>query len=167
MHYITTGRPETDLTEVGLYLLDEKPLQIMSVSTINNRDIKIPAGEKNYIRKGSLEAHNDLFLTALQPHMHYRGKSMKFVIIYPDESKEIALSVPHYKFQWQRRYTFAEPKFLPKGTILFMKGTYDNSAQNPDNPDPEQEVSYGPYSHTEMFQGIAIYINKNSGNVKP
>ena len=163
MHYITTGKPETDLTEVGFYLLDEKPTKILSVSTINNRNIKIPAGEKNYKRRGNISAHNDLLLTALQPHMHYRGKSMKFIIEYPDGSSEIALSVPNYRFKWQRRYTFAEPKFLPRGTTIHLEGLYDNSSQNPDNPDPEQEVVYGPYSHTEMFQGIAFYINQNSG----
>jgi len=162
IHYITIGRPETDLTEVGIYLHNEKPINTLSVSTINNREIKISAGEKNYKRNGEFIFENDVLLTALQPHMHYRGKSMKFVINYPDGTSEVALSVPHYRFHWQRRYVFGEPKNIPKGTVVRLEGYYDNSAQNPDNPNPLQKVVYGPYSHSEMFQGILFYINQQN-----
>jgi len=160
IHYITTGRQETDLTEVGIYLHNEIPPKILSVSTINNRKIRIGAGEKNYRRSGEFTFKNDVVLTALQPHMHYRGKSMKFIIEYPDGSSEIALSVPNYRFHWQRRYEFVEPKKIPKGTKIHLEGYYDNSSRNPDNPDPQQEVVFGPYSHTEMFQGILFYIKQ-------
>ena len=160
VHYITTGKQETDVTQVGIYLHKNKPAKILSVATMNNRDIRIRAGDQNYKRSAEYKFENDVTLVALQPHMHYRGKSMRFTIEYPDGTSEAALSVPNYRFHWQRRYVFKEPKTIPKGTAIYLEGYYDNSLQNPDNPDPRQEVVYGPYSYTEMFQGILFYINK-------
>lgn len=157
LHYIKTGKPEEDLTQAGLYLLPTKPAKTFTIDTITNRDIQIPPGEKNYRLTGSHIFENNVSLVSLQPHMHYRGKSMKFTVHYPDGKSEIVLSVPNYKFQWQRQYIFEKPLKLPKGTRIELEGVYDNSAQNPNNPNPDEMVEYGPYSSTEMFTGIMFY----------
>ena len=108
---------------------------------------------------GSHLFETDVVLIALMPHMHYRGKRMKFTIQYSDGREEVVLSVPHYKFSWQRRYILKEPKRLPAGTRILAEGTYDNSSQNPDNPDPSQEVTFGPQSENEMFSGFLYYTD--------
>ncbi len=165
IHYVPTGKPETDQTKVGLYLHKERPAHILSFAVVNNRDIKIPPGVKEYrvssCHMGAKDCTFDkeILLTTLQPHMHLRGKAMKFILEYPDGRSEILLSVPHYKFRWQRIYVLAEPKRIPVGSKLLVEGTYDNSAQNPDNPDPNQEVHFGPQSDAEMFTGIFSYID--------
>ena len=160
MHYIATGKEERDQTRLGLYLLQEKPLKVQSVEIIRDRSLMIQPGEKNYTISGSYQFKNDAELTSLQPHMHYRGKSMKFKAVYPDHSEEILLSVPNYKFQWQRRYIFEKPKFLAKGTVIIAEAVFDNSPQNPDNPNPTARIHYGPYSQDEMFNGILYYVER-------
>jgi len=157
MHYITTGKPESDLTQLGLYTHKNKPKKVYSVAHIFDKDFKIPAGAREYKVNASHVFERDVILTAITPHMHYRGKSMKFTLQYPDGTKEVAFSIPHYKFHWQRRYTLKEPKKLPAGTRVLLEGVYDNSKQNPDNPDPEKEIQFGIQSENEMFSGFLSY----------
>ena len=158
IHYIKTGKPETDQTQLGLYFHKKKPAYIHSVDIISNRDIKIPPGAKDYKLTASKTFPKAIMLTAIQPHVHYRGKSMSFTLRYPNGKQEVILSVPHYKFGWQRQYILKHPKFLPAGTAIVVDGAYDNSAQNYANPDPSQEVSYGPTSDHEMFTGVISYF---------
>jgi hypothetical protein len=85
--------------------------------------------------------------------MHWRGKSFRFLAEFPDGSSEILLDVPAYDFNWQHRYVLAEPKQIPAGTVIRGIAVYDNSADNPANPDPTVEVRYGYQSQDEMFVG--------------
>jgi hypothetical protein len=164
MHYIPTGKPEKDRTEVQLYLHPKPPRYIQSVKVISNRKINIKPEEKEYFLEAQHTFENDILLTAIQPHMHYRGKSMRFYAYYPDGKSEILLSVPNYKFRWQRIYTLAKPKKIPSGTTLRVEGIYDNSSQNPNNPDSTQRVSYGPGNQQEMLSGILYYVHSSKNN---
>ena len=87
------------------------------------------------------------------PHMHLRGTSAKYVATYPDGKTETLLSVPDYDFNWQSVYRFAEPLKIPKGTKLTWIGHWDNSADNPRNPDPTKEVRWGLQTWDEMQNG--------------
>jgi hypothetical protein len=158
MHYVTTGKLEEDLSRVGFYIQKRKPKKVLSVAVMHNRDIAIPAGEKNYERQATYTFNEDVLLTMLQPHMHYRGKAMRFTAVYPDGRSEILLSVPNYQFTWQRQYVFVNPSRIPAGTRIVLDGSYDNSLDNPFNRAPLREVSYGPGSDQEMFTGIMFYI---------
>lgn len=158
IHYVTTGKPEEDLTRVAFYLHREKPRYVLSTATIVNRDIHIPPGEKNYKLSAAYTFAEDVTLTGLQPHMHYRGKSMRFTAYYPDGREEVLLSTPRYRFNWQRIYSLREPKKIPAGTKIVLDGVYDNSRQNLRNPDPGQAVVYGPGSGAEMFTGVLFYV---------
>jgi hypothetical protein len=61
--------------------------------------------------------------------------------------------VPDYDFNWQSVYRFAEPLKLPKGTKLTWSARWDNSADNPRNPDPAKEVRWGLQTWDEMQNG--------------
>ena len=87
------------------------------------------------------------------PHMHLRGKSFRYEAVYPDGRVETLLDVPRYDFNWQHRYELAEPKRLPAGTTLRCIAHYDNSRDNPANPDPDATVRAGKQSWDEMFNG--------------
>jgi len=87
------------------------------------------------------------------PHMHLRGKSFRYEVVFPDGTEEILLEVPHYDFNWQHRYVLAEPRRLPAGTLIRCVALYDNSAANPVNPDPSATVIAGPQTTDEMFNG--------------
>jgi hypothetical protein len=73
--------------------------------------------------------------------MHLRGKSFRFEATYPDGRREVLLDVPHYEFDWQNAYILAEPKPMPEGTIMRCVAQFDNSAGNPNNPDPTRTVT--------------------------
>jgi hypothetical protein len=91
------------------------------------------------------------------PHMHLRGKDFTYTAVYPDGSKEILLSVPAYDFAWQSVYRLTEPKAMPRGTRIDCLAHFDNSADNPVNPDPTQTVKWGDQSWEEMMTGYIDY----------
>jgi hypothetical protein len=98
-------------------------------------------------------------LIVLTPHMHLRGKDARFEATYPDGRKETLLLVPHYNFNWQITYRMAEPKFIPKGTRLAIVSHFDNSPNNPLNPDPGKVVRWGEASEMEMMDGWIEYVD--------
>ncbi len=68
---------------------------------------------------------------------------MRFVAEYPDGRREVLLDVPRYEFDWQNLYTLDQPKPMPEGTILHTEAHFDNSDENPNNPDPRRAVTFG------------------------
>jgi hypothetical protein len=86
--------------------------------------------------------------------MHYRGRFFEYSVQYPTGESEVLLRVPKYDFHWQQTYYPIEPKLLPKGTILIVKAGWDNSANNPNNPDPKAPVKGGLQSWEEMMAGF-------------
>ena len=93
----------------------------------------------------------------MTPHMHLRGKAFKYVMTYPDGRTEELLNVPHYDFNWQLSYIFAEPRKIPAGSKLEATAWYDNSPNNKFNPDPSKEVRWGDQTFQEMMIGFFNY----------
>ncbi len=94
------------------------------------------------------------------PHMHLRGKDFRYTLHYPDgRPDEVLLSVPAFDFGWQSAYRLAEPKALPKGTRIECVAHFDNSAGNPNNPDPKATVTWGDYTWDEMMIGYIDYYH--------
>ncbi len=85
--------------------------------------------------------------------MHLRGKSFRFEATYPDGRREVLLDVPRYEFDWQNAYILEDPKPMPEGTIVRCVGHFDNSADNPNNPDPTAAVTFGEQTNDEMLIG--------------
>ncbi len=154
MHYTTNGEAQTDLSEMGLYLAKEKPARQLEVRAAQTRDFEIPPG----VQDTNLFCHycfkKDTVLYDLAPHMHLRGSWFKFQLLYADGHRETLLSVPQYDFNWQTSYRLAEPKHVPAGTWMLCTGGHDNSKLNPNNPDPNQTVTWGLQSWDEMFMGF-------------
>lgn len=157
MHYTTYGKEATDASKMGLYFYDEKPKYVLEGRFMLNPRFKIPAGAKDYSSQASWTVDKDLELYTLLPHSHFRGKASDFIAVYPDGTEEVLLSVPNYDFNWQTTYHLAEPKILPAGTKLVHHTTWDNSAQNPANPDPTIDVTWGEQSWEEMLFGAIKY----------
>ena len=95
------------------------------------------------------------------PHMHVRGKAFKYEAEFPDGTKRVLLDVPRYDFNWQLSYTLAEPLKLPAGTRVRTTAVFDNSANNPANPDPAATVRWGPQTVNEMMLGYLEYYTPN------
>jgi hypothetical protein len=160
IHYSrTTSTPETDATSVGLIFARQPPRQIAKRIDLSNHLFLIPAGASNQEVTECHTFQKDMYITSLTPHMHLRGKSMRFDVVYPDGRKQELLNVPDYNFHWQITYRAAQPIFIPRGTRLEITAHFDNSRNNPLNPDPTRAVRWGSESETEMMDGWVEYLD--------
>ena len=157
LHYVTTGREEVDRSRVGFHLSDNRPERVLRTTGAVDVFFEIPPGARNFQVASEVEFDRPVVLHSLTPHMHYRGTDMQYTAVYPDGRRETLLSVPNYDFNWQRPYLLAEPRALPAGSRVEVTGTYDNSAQNRFNPNPEKWLRFGPMTTDEMFIGYIAY----------
>jgi len=158
LHYTTSGKERVDNTRIGLYLLDQAPPISMRGGSAAEFNLNIPPNVKESPMTADRTFTKDAYLVSLSPHMHFRGKEIKYTLVYPDGNEEILLSVPNYQFNWQKNYDYIEPKFIPAGSRLVVDGAFDNSAMNPNNPDPSVTVTWGEQSWNEMFFGFYRYF---------
>lgn len=157
MHYTTNGKAQSDQSTVGIYYTDQEPDNEYLMVGAFNTELQIPPGEKRYEKKAKHLFEHDATLYAIFPHMHFRGKAMKFTALYPDGEREILLNVPNYSFNWQRGYLFEKPLELPARTVLYIDAVFDNSKQNSFNPAPEKTVYWGDFSFDEMLIGFMSF----------
>ncbi len=167
LHYTPTGKPTSDTTRLGLYFYDEPPKNFLRHTVILDPSIRIPANDPKWSRSGYLDFDRDATLFSLLPHAHYRGRSATYTLRYPDGSEEILLSVPRYDFNWQRNYMFEQPIQIPAGSRLIYTGVFDNSAQNPGNPDPNRIVPWGQQSWDEMLYGDVLFSWNDESSDQP
>ena len=148
MHYNKEAGPGTglyDQTSIGMLLHPRgwKPKYRTKATVLGNYTFKIPAGAKHYEIKAEYTFKQDAELMSYFPHMHLRGTEMKMTAYYPDGDEEVIMHIPKYDFNWQTVYKYKDFRFIPAGTRLELSGWFDNSADNPFNPDPTVEVE-GP-----------------------
>lgn len=162
LHYTPNGKPALDRERIGLVFARQPVVRrVLSLQMGNGRFV-IPPGDPHF----RVSAHGTLpeaaELLSLFPHMHLRGSSFDFRYIHPDGTVETLLSVPRYEFHWQISYRLASPRPLPAGARLEWVAYFDNSANNPRNPDPTAAVHYGEQSGEEMMIGffdVAVPLN--------
>lgn len=162
IHYTPTGKVEKDRSEVGLVFCKEPPKQALKGGGVFNVKFIIPPGAPSHREVAQLEFKADVELMTLMPHMHLRGKAFRYTAKYPDGRKEVLLNVPDYDFNWQHIYRFAKPITFPKGTVLECVAHFDNSAENPANPDPKKTVRWGDQTWEEMMIGWYTYVEAPS-----
>ena len=162
LHYTTTGRVETDTPRLALYLSPAPLAHRLEVGAASNFRFEIPPGAAEHEEEAVRTLERDILVYRLTPHMHYRGKRMRYEAHYPDGRVETLLNVPRYDFNWQRQYVLDPPLRLPAGTRLVVKAAFDNSAKNPANPDPETWVYFGEQSFDEMLFGYFLYRELDS-----
>jgi len=161
LHYTPTGKHETDRSKVALWLQEEKPDHFVHTGRAINTNFKIPPHAANHYVEAREKITQDRYIISFMPHMHYRGKSFRYTAIYPDGTKKVILDVPEYDFSWQSQYLLAEPELLPAGSVLYCEATFDNSADNPYNPDPTKAVTWGDQTWEEMMIGWHNYYVKD------
>ncbi|PYV51903.1 MAG: thiol-disulfide isomerase [Acidobacteria bacterium] len=155
IHYTTNGHAATDQTSAGLVFSKQPPKQrVLTLQLANDHDtIPIPPNTDNYRVEVSGTLPNDALLLSFFPHMHLRGKKFEYNIVHADGGRETLLRV-NYDFFWQLSYVLAEPRRLPAGTKLEVIAWYDNSKNNPHNPDPNSRVEWGDQTFNEMMVGF-------------
>ena len=161
MHYHKEPGPGTaqiDQSSVGFRFWDDEkdpPVRHNMIwDGIVNFQFQLNPGQADVELRADRTFEKDTTILSLHPHMHLRGKSAEYVAYYPDGSQELLLSVPKWNFDWQLDYTFREPKRVPAGTRLEYTAVFDNSANNPANPDPSKTVRWGEATDDEMMIGF-------------
>ncbi|MCD8534676.1 MAG: cytochrome c [Verrucomicrobia bacterium] len=151
LHYTTCGTPEVDQSQMGLYLHKTAPEKTLHTGIIMDDSFRIPPQDGNFKHSRTTRIKQDIVLYSMNPHMHLRGKAMRFRVKMPDKSEQILLSVPDYNFNWQRNYRLTDPLRIPGGSVLTVDAAWDNSPLNTANPDPSRQVGWGDQSFDEMF----------------
>jgi tetratricopeptide (TPR) repeat protein len=153
LHMIAGASNETVQPSIGLFFSDTPPTRTPISVKLESQAIDIPAGNANYVVEDSYVLPVDVDAVSVYPHAHYLGKEMHGTATLPDGSRQELLSIRQWDIRWQDRYRYQSPVYLPRGTRLSMRFTFDNSAANPRNPArPPQHVRAGPRSIDEMAQ---------------
>ena len=150
-HYHPSGKPETDQSELGIYFA-KGPIEktVFSVPMMH-RDLTIPAGDANYQVTSTFVTPIDLDVIAIAPHMHLLGRDIKVTATLPDGQIKPMIWIKDWDFNWQGQYQYKAPLSLPKGTKIELQATYDNSSNNPKNPNaPPRAVHWGENTTDEM-----------------
>ena len=154
MHYTAAGEEQSDRSKVGVVFAKEPPTErIVTLAAMNTKFV-IPAGAENHKVESSITLDRETTMTTLIPHMHVRGKAFEYRVVYPTGETQELLRVPRYDFNWQQPYVPEKPIVLPKGSRIECTAWFDNSANNPHNPDPKSEVKWGDQSWEEMMIGF-------------
>ena len=153
VHLQPRGKPEPVAVRVGLWFTDEPPTQTPVKIGLTSYAIDIPPGARNYTVTDELTLPAEVAVLAVLPHTHYLGRSLEGVARLPDGTEKWLLYIPQWDFNWQGDYQYKEPVALPRGTVIRMKYTFDNSAENPRNPNhPPQHVGFGMSTTNEMAE---------------
>ncbi|HTI49466.1 MAG TPA: redoxin, partial [Planctomycetaceae bacterium] len=164
-HFAPNGTATTDQTRLGMVFCKQKPQNVIQIKGAGSLKLSIPPGAENHMESGFLRVATDWRVTAFLPHMHLRGKAFRYEAQLPDGRMLTLLDVPRYDTNWQLAYRLAEPIDLPRGTAIRVTGWFDNSANNPANPDPTKTVTAGTQIDDEMLLGyIEFYTVKGKSS---
>jgi hypothetical protein len=157
VHYYPSGVPiDNDVVELGVWFyprgVTPKNRTILRMfNAAPGSELDIPPGQiamtqNHYVLPAPARLEN------FQPHMHMRGKAMSMQAIHPDGRREVLSMVSDFQWRWHVNYIYAEhtAPLLPKGTTLVFTAWHDNTADNPNNPDPDQWVGWGDRTVDEM-----------------
>jgi len=166
IHYTPNGTATSDQLRMGLYFAKQEPKYVVSTIPLADTDLNIPPREGNHVESLTRTVPNDLNVMAYMAHMHVRGKAFRFDLTHADGRKETLLDIPRYDFNWQLRYDYRQPRVIPKGTQFTVTAVFDNSEDNPANPDPDRTVKWGPQTFDEMMIGyVETYVPVGSAPV--
>jgi Flp pilus assembly protein TadD/mono/diheme cytochrome c family protein len=152
MHLKPTGKPETVQATVGLYFADKPPTEHpMLLQLEHDSALDITAGDSNFVVEDQLKLPVGVDLLGVYPHAHYLGKRLEGYAVLPNGEKKWLILIPDWDIDRQSVYRYRSPVFLPKGSVLHMRYSYDNSAANARNPNsPPIRVKAGNRSVDEM-----------------
>ncbi len=152
LHYTPNGAAATDRTRMALRFAKGPVASEVAARAVMNMGLAIPprAAAAEFTAASTFLAPARLL--SVMPHMHLRGKAMRVELARAGE-RRILLDVPRYDFNWQHTYQFAEPVLLAAGDQVVLTAVFDNSKDNPHNPDPEARVRFGEQTFDEMLVG--------------
>ena len=151
-HMQPSGKPEVVQPEIGLYFTDKPPTRFPLIIEMEDDDaLNIPPGAKNFVVSDDFQVPVDTEILAIRPHAHYLGKVLEAYATLPDKTRKWLIRIPDWNPDWQETYRYKQPVFLPAASVISMRYSYDNSAENPRNPNyPPKRVQTGNRATDEM-----------------
>jgi hypothetical protein len=151
-HYTPNGKECDNTLRVGLMLAKEPPKYRVAGFYVRDTDFRIPPYAKDFQIVVEQKLPRDASMLRFIPHMHLRGKSIKIELIEPDGTTLTPLVIPRWNQDWQFGYEFVTPPPLRKDTVIRVTSVFDNSKDNPFNPNPAATVHQGPQIWDEMAE---------------
>lgn len=168
MHYHPSGKPERDRSRIGLHFSRTPVKATTHMVSVSNKSFTIPAGANNHEIRAELVMPADVILHTVSPHQHTIGKRFTMTAVFPDGRETNLIRIPRWDFNWQTTYELEKPLELPRGTVVKVVATYDNSAENPFNPhQPPRDVNWGPQTTDEMCNGWMNISKKGQDLTRP
>jgi tetratricopeptide (TPR) repeat protein len=151
-HLQPSGKPEVIQPSIGIYFTPHPATKFpMLLQLENDLKLDIPPGDKNFLVTDDFTLPVDVDLLGIYPHAHYLGKDIQAFATLPNGATETLIHIPQWNLNWQAVYRYAQPVRLPKGTVIHLRYSYDNSEENPMNPNhPPIRVIGGNRSTDEM-----------------
>lgn len=164
VHYPASNAQEVDSTRINLQLQTGGNLREIAIDPVLDHVVTITDGPL-IIGPYQVRSFHAKFtvpfpatITAIGPHSHLLGKSMKAFAVLPNTDTIPLIDIPDWDFRWQGMYAFRNPIYLPPGTVLHGEAWYDNTPDNPDNPNtPPAWVWLGEATTNEMMLFFFAY----------
>jgi peroxiredoxin len=168
IHYHPSGKPETDRSRIGLYFSRSPVRQTLHWSAAVKFDLKIPPGEARHEATAQWKIPVDVEALAVTPHMHMLGHDMRLWVVFPDGREQDLIDIPDWDFAWQNTYYFDQPVTLPRDTVMKLVAHFDNSENNPRNPNkPPKLVTFGEATSDEMCIGFIAVTKAGQDLTRP
>jgi AhpC/TSA family/Copper type II ascorbate-dependent monooxygenase, C-terminal domain len=167
IHYHPDGKAHADQSHVAIYLAKSRVDHIVVSVSLMDRRIDIQPGDSHFVKEASLTLPVDATIDGITPHMHLLGREMRVTATKPNGSVVPMIWIKDWDFRWQNQYRYAQPVKLPKGTRIDLHAVYDNSADNPANPnDPPKEVHFGEQTTDEMCICFLSIVSQTPGDLR-
>jgi mono/diheme cytochrome c family protein len=159
IHYEPTGKPEQDTMGIELMFPRAPVRKRARFVGFDKKDILIAPGDPHSEQTAQLELKHSLSLFGILGHMHVRGKAMQVYADHADGRTLNLLTLPAWNFSWQMIYRIKPgDAVLSAGTMVRARALFDNSRQNPYNPDPSVEVRAGKRTTDEMLDVVLMGV---------
>ena len=153
LHMLPPKKPAVIQPTIALFASTAPPVRTPLMLRMASKLIDIPAGARGHLVTDTFQLPVAVELMSVYPHAHYLATDMLVTATWPDGATKTLLHIPHWSFHWQQDYRYATPIPLPRGTVLKMQYTFDNSEENDENPhSPPVRVRLGPNSTDEMAE---------------
>jgi hypothetical protein len=173
MHYAPSQTNQRDSSTVNIFFADPSESIERIVKQFIMLPVHLPGGfnafqiPPNKVKtfEGSYTVPSDISVLGVFPHMHLLGKNWEVYVQHPDGSKTNVIKIPDWDFNWQGGYYFDRFLVAKKGSKLIAKATYDNTTDNPSNPNnPPKLVTWGEKTSDEMFYLPFLYVPYKNGD---
>lgn len=175
IHYAPTGKDEEEMSGINFFFTKSPVKRKVDVISLGSAGVGESSIEPYFmIPADTTKAFNlkivtpqDQSLLYVWPHMHLLGKTFKAYAVTPQGDTIKLVSIPSWDFKWQEIYRYKKLIKIPKGSILTIEALYDNTKENPNNPNhpPKMVFSANDMKTTdEMMTMLMVFLKYEEGD---